>query len=149
MANWCNNYLSVSGKDTERVLNLFRGLAFREKLTELGQTLKCFDDDRYMFNIYVEDNGWVTFETKWAPAGKSIVKIFTKYDVKGFYEYSEPGCQVLGKIVKNENGIQEYVVPQEDFDKIHYNENIESYIFEGDEYEYLSDIHELLLARLK
>lgn len=151
MANWCNNFLKVEGKDAKRLLNIFEGLARREEKTNKGQSLKCFNDDRYMFDIYTystDDDYRVSFQTKWSPATNSILKLFTKYDVEGYYDYSEEGSNVLGKITKENGIITESVVSHDEFDKIDHSENLDMYIFEGEHYENLSDIYEILLDRI-
>lgn len=148
MANWCNNYFSYEGPDSNKVDALFKRLAKKERDSQEGQILKWFKDDRYLFDIYCEEKGSVTFETKWAPAEDTIVSIFNRYEIWGVYEYAEPGMGVYGRIIQDREGsLTEVQLDDSDLAQFEYDENLDAYIYNGEQYESDYEIIEDLLNK--
>lgn len=50
---------------------------------------------------------YVSFETAWAPPTPIILKLAQKTGKTWTLMYSEPGCDVCGKLTANESGVQE------------------------------------------
>ena len=105
MANWCSNYLTIEGPDHNKVRALFLRLLNKQKKLNLGVTYKYFNDDRYLFDIYIDQ--YISFETKWVAPIDTIMYIFNKYNIEGSLTYMEGGMGIYGKIVKYQNGILE------------------------------------------
>ena len=121
MANWCSNHLTIEGPDYNKVRALFLRLLNKQKKLDLGVTYKYFKDDRYLFDIYVDD--YVSFETKWGPAMDTAMYIFNKYNVEGSFTYMEGGMGIYGKLVKYNNTLIEVNLTHEEVDSISYEED--------------------------
>jgi len=129
MANWCTNTVTFSGPDENKVRQVFKRLEKKCNNTNLGQTLKWFKDDRYLFDINTDDT--ISFETKWGPAEQTILEIFNRYDVNGEYYYEEPGMSIYGAIFKIDNEVYSVNLDDEDLDPLDYNDELDCYTVSG------------------
>lgn len=145
MANWCYQYMEFEGPDTKKVMGLFSRLSAKERKTGYGQTLKKFKDDRYLFNIELEDEGSVRFETKWSPAENTINYIFSNYNITGECGYEESGMGIYGKTIKTTNRLRDVCLTHEDLEQIVYDEDLDLYTFKGEVDETDTDFIEQLL----
>jgi len=138
MPNWCSNYLTIEGPDHNKVRALFLRLLNKQKKLDLGVTYKYFKDDRYLFDIYVDD--YISFETKWGPATDTAIYIFNKYNIEGSLTYMEGGMGIYGKIVKCKNEILQVELTHDD---------VQNMSYEQDEYEedYYDELIENLLDK--
>jgi hypothetical protein len=123
MPNWCSNYLTIEGPDHNKVRALFLRLLNKQKKLNLGVTYKYFNDDRYLFDIYIDQ--YISFETKWVAPIYTIMYIFNKYNIEGSLTYMEGGMGIYGKIVKYQNGILEVELTHEEAQTLHENEDLE------------------------
>ena len=143
MANWCSNFIQTDNKD---VIDVFKHLAKKEEIEGQGQTLGYFEDDRFLFNIVVEED-YISCETRWAPCINTIFNLSKKFDCEVELEYDEPSSYLFGKYIADKGEETAYFLTNEDFDLFEYDEDKDAYIFEGKEWESDSDIKELLLER--
>lgn len=105
----------------------------------MGQTLKVFNDDTYLFDIYVEDD-YVNFETKWGPPTNTIMYLLNKYNVDAEFEYQESGMQIYGKIIKKNGIINHISLSESDISGFDFDITKDCYIYKGEEYECEQDI---------
>lgn len=143
MANWCINFIHT---DNQEVIDVFKELEKREQKENCGQTLDYFKDDRFLFNIYV-DEGHITCETKWSPPIDTIVNLAKKYNCVIEMDYDESGNLIYGKIVADKYGSKDIALSDEDWDKFEYDEEKDLYIFEEKKWESDDEIKEILLER--
>ena len=149
MANWCSNFVGVSG-DKENVANFMAEIISLKKESEEKQEgVRPCEDGIYMFDIYIIDESWFSFETKWSPALDSLKFLGQKHSVNLSCEYSELGCLIYGKWEYDfeSDSESETYLESEDFDLFSYNDETSTYTFEGEEYETEEDILETLLGR--
>lgn len=146
MANWCSNCFSYYGPDENKVNALFKRLSKKEIKTNKGQTYKWFKDDRYLFEIHPEE-GYVNFETKWCPSEDTIINIFKRYNISGTYEYEETGCGVYGKIYKHDGQISQVNLDPGDFNKYEYDELLDCYTYDNQEWDSESELLDHLLEQ--
>lgn len=143
MANWCTNFIHT---DNQEVIDVFKELEKKEQEEKCGQTLDYFKDDRFLFNIYV-DEGHITCETKWAPPIDTVINLAKKYNCIIEIDYDESGNLIYGKLVADGQGSTDTFLLDEDWDKFEYDEEKDLYIFEGKEWESDDEIKEILLER--
>jgi hypothetical protein len=138
MANWCSNYLTIEGPDYEKVRALFSRLLNKQKKLNLGVTYKYFNDDRYLFDIYIDQ--YISFETKWVAPIDTVMYIFNKYNIEGSLTYMEGGMGIYGKVVKYQNRILQVELTHDE---------VENMPYEQDEYEedYHDELIEILLDK--
>ena len=135
MANWCSNYLTIEGPDYEKVRALFLRLLNKQRKLDEGVTYKYFKDDRYLFDIYVDQ--YISFETKWVAPIDTIMYIFNKYNIEGELTYMDGGMGIYGKVVKYQNRILKVELTHDE---------VENMPYEQDEYE--EDYHDELIENL-
>lgn len=143
MANWCSNYILI---DNKKVINCIKRLQKKEKQTERGQTLNYFNDDRYLFNIVINEEN-ITWETKWSPPIETIKALAQKYNCDIEMYYDEPGMEIHGKCWVTDGEFYDVYLEQKDFDKIIYYEEEGLYLFENKMWESDSEIIDILLER--
>lgn len=153
MANWCNNTVAFEGKPEaiEQIERLFKAMAEQEQKEERGQ-LPDFAKDRnegYFFNIYRDDDvtGVVQYETRWSPNTEIVQAIAEHYKVDFTQDYEELGCLVYGRATYVDGILTDICLDDEDFEAYSYDEEIDTYHFEGEEYESDFEILETLLER--
>jgi hypothetical protein len=100
MPNWCNNYVTFSGeeKNIENLKKLIDKTIEQEKKTYRGQLLFGLEGelDGYMFNLNNNENGSITFESRWSPIPQEMVRIAQIFDLTFEYEYEESGNNLYG-----------------------------------------------------
>jgi hypothetical protein len=100
MPNWCNNYVTFSGeeKNIENLKKLIDKTIEQEKKTYRGQLLFGLEGelDGYMFNLNNNENGSITFESRWSPIPQDMVRIAQLFDLTFTYEYEESGNNLYG-----------------------------------------------------
>lgn len=153
MANWCNNYLTFEGEqeNVNKVIELFKELREEQSKHGDGVLPKKMNPDeyenRYFFSIYVGDED-VMFESKWVAPNEELKWMAEKYDVEITNWVEEVGCEYYGRVKYFPDGdMQEQLLTVRDFEKFHFDEDLDMYIFEGDEWESESDVLEILWNR--
>lgn len=152
MPNWCFNYVIFSG-DKENLNALNEALTNAEKLereTREAQKIHSLSEvvEGYFFDIYSEDysdKNYITlqYETKWSPNIDDVAQICKEYKVSAEHEYSEPGEQIYGTAISDENGCYSVNQIEDEFlDLIEYDDESGMYVYEGEYWECEDDLIE-------
>jgi len=101
MPNWCSNYVTFSGeeKNIENLKKLIDKTIEQEEKTCRGQLLFGLEGelDGYMFTLNNDDDdGSITFESRWSPIPQEMVRIAQLFDLTFEYEYQESGNNLYG-----------------------------------------------------
>ncbi|WP_395763082.1 hypothetical protein ACH34F_08015 [Elizabethkingia anophelis] len=153
MANWCSNTVVFEGKPETitAIQKLFQLMKKEEEETEEGQLPEFIskDNDGYFFNIYWNegDEGQFQYETKWSPNIEIIQKIAEHYDVNFTHDYEEIGNLVYGRATFFDKVLTDIYLEDEDFEQYNFNEETDTYHFEGKTFDSDCGILETLLER--
>lgn len=149
MPNWCSNFVSVSGnkKSTTNFIEEIASLKKESDLKEEG--VRPFDEGEYMFDIYISDKRFFSFESRWSPVINSLKFLALKHSVNVSNEYHEPNMCIYGKWEYDSKSNSEFDIclEQEEYDLFSYDEETSIYHFEGEDYETDEEILEILLSR--
>lgn len=151
MANWCNNTVVFEGKPEaiEQIQQLFKAMAKKQEEENCGQLPDFVDNANggYFFGIYQDDDvtGVFQYDTKWSPNTDILQKIAERYEVDYVQDYEELGCLVFGKATFSDKLLTDIYLDDEDFEKYKYEEETDTYHFEGRNYESDYEILEILL----
>ncbi|GEP93035.1 hypothetical protein [Chitinophaga terrae (ex Kim and Jung 2007)] len=122
-----------------------------EEETEEGQLPEFISKDNggYFFNIYWNegDEGQFQYETKWSPNIEIIQKIAEHYDVNFTHDYEEIGNLVYGRATFFDKVLTDIYLEDEDFEQYNFNEETDTYHFEGKTFDSDCGILETLLER--
>lgn len=139
MANWCFNSVSFSGNETnvKKVIELFTQLHEQEKKEHCGQKPEFVQGDDYFFNIVINDETNVQFESKWTPNISELVEIAKEYDLNFECTYEECGNMIFGKAIYTSGNEEAEILDldNEDFDLFTYDDEEDIYIYNGEKYE--------------
>lgn len=153
MANWCSNTVVFEGKPEaiEQIQQLFILMAEKEQKEEKGQLPDFIPDTHggYFFNTYwnEEDTGIFQYETKWSPNTEVVQKIAEYYEVEFTQDYEEMSNLVYGRATFSDKLLTDIYLEDEDFEKYQFDEETDTYHFEGEEYDSDCEILETLLER--
>ena len=153
MANWCNNTVVFEGKPEaiKKVQQLFKTMAEKERKEEKGQLPDFIGNGNggYFFYLYLdsEDTGIFQYETKWSPNTEVVQAIAEHYKVDFVQDYEELGCLVYGRATFSDGLLTDICLSDEEFEAYSYDEETDTYHFEGKEYDSDSEILETLLDR--
>jgi len=150
MANMCSNVVWFEANETtlKEIRELFLQMAEKEKETEYGQ-LPTFitEDGDWFFDIRWEDEDVLYYETRWSPNIEVVQKIAEHFKVGFTMEYEETGCLVYGRASFADGMLTDVYLENGDFGKYHFDEETDTYHFEGENYESDGEILEILLER--
>ncbi|AWG23895.1 hypothetical protein [Flavobacterium kingsejongi] len=153
MANWCSNTVVFEGKPEtiEQIQQLFKLMAEKELIEQCGQ-LPDFvseNDGGYFFAIYQNegDTGIFQYETKWSPNIEVVQKIAECYKVNFIQDYKELGCLIYGRATFADKLLTDTNLKDDDFEKYQFDEQADTYHFEGKEYDSDCEILETLLEQ--
>ena len=153
MANWCFNTVIFEGKPEaiKQIQQLFETMKSKEEVENQGQLPDFIAEINggWFFNIYWNegDNGIFQYETKWSPNMEVIRMIAARYQVDSVQDYEEMGNLVYGRATYSEGILTDIYLEDQDFDRYQFDEDTESYYFEGKIYESDCEIVETLLER--
>ncbi|TWI18862.1 hypothetical protein [Sphingobacterium siyangense] len=153
MANWCNNTVVFAGKPEaiRQIQQLFKEMAEQEQKEGCGQLPDFVADSNggYFFGIYQDYDNTDTFqyETKWSPNTEVLQKIAEHYKVDFTQDYEELGNCVFGRATFSDRLLTDIFLEYEDFEQFEFDEETDTYQFEGEEYESDYEILETLLER--
>ena len=153
MANWCSSTVVFEGKpDTiTAIQELFQSMKEKEEKTEEGQLPEFISKNNggYFFNIYWNegDEGQFQYETKWSPNIEIIQKIAEHYEVNFTQDYEEMGNLIYGRATFYDKLLTDIYLEDEDFEQYGFDEETDTYHFEGEIYESDYEILETLLER--
>ena len=153
MANWCSNTVVFEGKPVTitAIQELFQSMKETEEKTEEGQLPEFISKNNggYFFNIYWNegDEGQFQYETKWSPNIEVIQKIAEHYEVNFTQDYEEMGNLIYGRATFYDKLLTDIYLEDVDFEQYEFDEENETYHFEGNDYESDYEILENLLER--
>lgn len=131
----------------EQIRLLFIEMAEKEILTNKGQLPEFYNADTgYLFETDWQDSG-VTYLTKWTPNLLVMVVVADWYGADFLYNYEELNMGIYGLAVYRKGVLQDVYLVPEDFGLYEYDEQSESYVFEGEHYPDDWEILEILLQR--
>jgi len=150
MANWCSNVVWFETNETtlKKIKELFLQMREKENETNCGQLPTFITEDKdWFFNICWEDEDVLYYETRWSPNIEVVQKIAEHFGVSFTMEYEETGCLVYGRASYTDGMLTDVYLENGDFGKYHFNEDTDTYHFEGETYESDCKILEILLER--
>ena len=153
MANWCSNTVVFEGneKAIKQIQQLFQTMKEKEEKTEEGQLPDYISDKNggYFFNSYWNegDTGIFQYETKWSPNIEIVQKIVEYYHVNCVQDYEEMGNLLYGRAMFSDKLLTDIYLEDEDFDKYQFDEETDTYHFEGKDYDSDCEILETILER--
>lgn len=152
MPNWCNNTVTFEGKPEviEQVQQLFRIMSEKQEKENCGQLpdfLEGNDNSRYFFDFYENDIAVFNYQTKWSPNIETLEQIAEHFNVGFTLDYKETGNLIYGRATYENETLTDIYLEYEDFDQYEYDEETDTYHFEGEEYDSDYDILETLLER--
>ena len=153
MANWCSNMVVFEGNPEaiEQIQQLFQTMKGREEKEEQGQ-LPDFvpkTNGGYFFNIYWNDGdkGIYQYETKWSPNIEVLKTIAEQYQIGLIQNYEEMGNLVYGRATFSDKLLTDIYLEDEDFGNYQFDQETDTYHFEGKDYDSDCEILETLLER--
>lgn len=151
MANWCYNRVEFTGSDSALtgVRLMFQQLAEKGQAEQKGQLPEFItEEDGYFFDLRVEDEV-IYYETRWAPNTDRVREIADHFDVRFTHNYEESGNCIYGEATYKDGVLTKVDLDFEDFNLYEYDEEKDTYTFEGQSYECSEEIQEILLERKK
>ncbi|EEI92307.1 hypothetical protein HMPREF0765_1922 [Sphingobacterium spiritivorum ATCC 33300] len=153
MANWCSNTVVFDGESEAitTIQEVFRTMKNKEDESGQGQLPDFISEDNggYFFNIYWNegDEGVFQYETKWSPNIEIVQKIAEYYQVDFVQDYEEISNLVYGRATFSDKLLTDAYLEDEDFEQYEFDEETDTYSFEGESYESDWEILETLLER--
>ena len=153
MANWCSNTIVFEGNEEaiRQIQQLFQTMKEKEEQTGQGQLPDFVTDENggYFFNIYWNegDAGIFQYETKWSPNIDIVQKIAAYYQVNFVQDYEEISNLVYGRVTFTDKLFTDRYLDDDDFEQYQFDEETDTYHFEGESYESDCEILETLLER--
>lgn len=151
MANWCINRVEFVGEHNqfEYLQLLFEAMAakgIRENRGQLPAFLK--NDSGFFFQTEWID-GILYYQTKWSPNTATLVKVSDYFGADFIHSYSETGNLICGEASYKNGVLTDISLDSTDFDQYQFDDELEIYLFEGEEYGDSDEILEILLERKK
>ncbi|MBP7318720.1 MAG: hypothetical protein KA980_10965 [Flavobacterium sp.] len=153
MANWCSNMVVFEGNPEaiEQIQQLFQTMKGREEKEEQGQLPDFVPNTNggYFFNIYWNDGdkGIYQYETKWSPNIEVLKTIAEQYQIGLIQNYEEMGNLVYGRATFSDKLLTDIYLEDEDFGNYQFDQETDTYHFEGKDYDSDCEILETLLER--
>ena len=153
MANWCSNMVVFEGNPEaiEQIQQLFQTMKGREEKEEQGQLPDFVPNTNggYFFNIYWNDGdkGIYQYETKWSPNIEVLKTIAEQYQIGLIQNYEEMGNLVYGRATFYDKLLTDIYLEDEDFGNYQFDQETDTYHFEGKDYDSDCEILETLLER--
>ena len=153
MANWCSNTVVFEGNPEaiEQIQQLFQTMKGREEKEEQGQLPDFVPNTNggYFFNIYWNDGdkGIYQYETKWSPNIEVLKTIAEQYQIGLIQNYEEMGNLVYGRATFSDKLLTDIYLEDEDFGNYQFDQETDTYHFEGKDYDSDCEILETLLER--
>jgi len=108
------------------------------QLCQIGATTRSYSavTEGYFFDIYyerLENEIYFQYETRWSPNIDDVAQLCKEFEVCAHHEYTEPGCQIYGTAMSDENGCYSVNQIEEEFlDLIEYDIERDMYVYEGE-----------------
>ena len=151
MANMCSNYVTFSGSEdnVKKFIEEVKALAALSKETNEG--VRPGDNGRYMFDLQIYDleEGYFSFDSKWAPALYSLETLGRKHSVDIVCDYEELGCMIFGRweYDAETNCQSDITLTEEEIDSVEEDDENGTCFFEGEKYACRNEVLELILER--
>jgi len=149
MANWCGNWVNLSG-EPEKVKAFMEDIkALKQKgiKNECGvSALEKPENGGYMFDFNVDEESF-SFESKWSPVFDSLHCLATKHGVTVTNQYEECGMGIYGQWTSDGESESDVCLTEEEYDLAGWDEDSDLYTFEGEDYECREDILCIILER--
>jgi len=151
MANWCSNWVNVSG-EPEKVKAFMEDIKALEKEgieKECGVSpLNPPEDGRYMFELYVDNTDGFSFSSKWSPATDSLRFLGQKHEVTVTNRYEELGCGVYGEWHFDTDGETDVYLEDDEIDMVvEVDEDSSIYSLEGEQCDCREELLSIVLER--
>lgn len=149
MANHCFNVVSFIGREetVEAIKSLFKELEERQVRDETYYLPDYVTAERsYMFDISIDGDN-IMFETRWVPNIEALQQIADHYKVGFTSEYEERGNMIFGRTTYENGRLTEVDLEPVDFKSYDYNEDEETFTYEGEIYAHEEEVLELLLKK--
>ena len=153
MANWCSNTVVFGGtpEAIKQIQQLFKSMAEKQQEENCGQLPDFVQDSNggYFFDIYQDDDvtGIFQYETKWSPNIEVVQAIAEHYNVNFTQDYEELSNGVCGRAIFSDKLLTDIYLDDEEFEQYEFDEETDTYHFEGKEYDSNCEILETLLER--
>ena len=153
MANWCSNTVVFEGNPEaiEQIQQLFKSMAEKQQEENCGQLPDFVQDSNggYFFDIYQDDDvtGIFQYETKWSPNIEVVQAIAEHYNVSFTQDYEEMGNCICGRAIFSDKLLTDIYLDDDEFEQYEFNEETDTYHFEGEAYDSDCEILETLLER--
>lgn len=138
MANWCSNTLAFEGNETalEQIKSKFRRMINLERSEQCGKLPDFVNpkDGGYFFDIIWDEGDCIfNYQTKWSPNTDILIQIAKRHNVDFIHDYEEMG------------NLTEIGLDNDEFEQYHYDEETETYHFQGKIFDNDCEILEILL----
>lgn len=152
MANYCSNTVVFEGtpQAIEQIQQLFRAMADKENKEGCGQLPDFIDgkQEGYFFDLYFDEHtDVIDYQTRWSPNIEIVQAIAEHYDVEFQLDYEQMSDCVYGRALFADKLLTDIYLEDEDFEQYQFDEETDTYHFEGKEYDSDSEILETLLDR--
>lgn len=141
--------VQFNGSDTAitELEELFNGMAAMQLMGEHEQLPDFIKvQEGHFYNIRWED-GVLYYETKWSPNISVLKIVVDRYGVGFIQDYAEIGMRIYGRAVYQHRILTDTFLEEADYESyIHQDEN-DTWLFEGREYNSDVEILEILLQR--
>ena len=156
MPNWCYNFVTFSGKeeDLEKLHNVFLEMEKQENITNEGQLPEFakfeerLGNNRWFFELCINDIGTYQYSTRWAPNTLNLVAIADHFNLEFESEYEESGNLIYGKAIYKNGILKELDLEETDLLQITWIEDTEEkdeyYLYQGEKYENDNEIKEII-----
>jgi hypothetical protein len=151
MANWCFNTVEFIGEHSqfEQLEKLFRGMKKKEEQVGKGQMPAFVKSSEGYFFECCWEGGILYYNTRWSPNTDNLKKVADHYGVGFTLSYSETGNLIYGEASYLNGVLSDVNLDSGDFDLYEFDDDKNTYCFEGESYESSEEILETLLKRKK
>lgn len=151
MPNWCLNTVWFRGapEQMRKLRGVFEVMAAHYIVEEKGQLPDFIQNDKgWFFDINCGGDVF-DYMTRWEPNTEVLTAIANHFELDFSCTYDEPGCMLFGELNYKDGILTIVELDSADFDKYDFDEETETYVFEGKRYDDNADIKEIILQRKK
>lgn len=131
----------------EQIRLLFIQMAEIEMRSDKGQLPPDYvGDTGYFFEIDWQESA-LCYLTKWSPNIPVVLAVADRYDAGFVYHYEELAMGIYGVAIYRKGVLNDVCLASEDFEQYSYNDNTQTYVFEGADYDHDWEVLEVLLQR--
>jgi hypothetical protein len=137
MANWCNNYLVLSGTGTaiQNAIKVFRGIEEEQNRTGKYFLAKFITaEGSQMADIVILENT-INYQTRWIPNLEALVQIANYTGVDFISQYDELAMGIIGEATCKGGVFSNVRLDGHDLQAYHYDPGSATYLYNGQSYE--------------